>query len=162
EGVGIARVAGEQGIHGLHRIEGELRHVALRQHDGARLAELLDLERVGLRHHAFQRQRACRGRHVGGLIVVLHDQRHAVERAGPDCAYRASSASASFSASGLTTTIAFSAGPLLSYVSMRSRYIWTSARHVSVFALNAAWMSAIVGSTLRSRSKARVPTGHRG
>ena len=55
--------------------------------------------------------------------------------------------SATFSASGLVTTIAFSAGPFLSYASMRSRYIWTSARHVSVLALNAAWMSAIVASS---------------
>ena len=82
ERVGIARVAGQQRVHRLHRIEGELRHVALRQHDGARFPELLDLKGVGLRHHALQRQRPRRGRHVRRLVVVLHDQRHAVQRAG--------------------------------------------------------------------------------
>ena len=81
ERVGVARVAGQQRVHGFHRIEGELRHVALGQHDGAGLAELLDLEGVRLRHHALQRERSRRGRHVGRLVVVLHDQWHAVQRA---------------------------------------------------------------------------------
>src|SRR5262249_52264254 len=55
--------------------------------------------------------------------------------------------------------MAFRAGPFLSYASMRSRYIWPSPRHVSVFALSAAWMSAIVASSDLTRSKARASSG---
>jgi len=57
---------------------------------------------------------------------------------GPVWAYFTSRESAVLSASALMATIAFRAGPFLSYASMRSRYIWTSARQVSVRAFSAA------------------------
>src|SRR5262245_4897525 len=55
--------------------------------------------------------------------------------------------------------IAFSAGPFLSYASMRSRYICTSARQVSVRAFRAAWMSAMVASSVRKSWKAPASIG---
>src|SRR4029450_6549933 len=81
---------------------------------------------------------------------------------GPDCANLASSASAVASAPALTVTMAFSAGPFLSYASMRSRYIWTSTRHVSVRALSAAWISAMVASSVRKSWKASASAGAAG
>src|SRR4029453_12542495 len=81
---------------------------------------------------------------------------------GPDCANLASSASAVASAPALTVTMAFSAGPFLSYASMRSRYIWASTRHVSVRALSAAWISAMVASSDRKSWKASAPAGAAG
>src|SRR5215469_9350859 len=69
----------------------------------------------------------------------------------PDRANLASSASAAGKTFGLIMMIALSAGPFLSYAAMRSRYIWTSWRHVTCRASSAARMSAIVASCIDSR-----------
>ena len=68
---------------------------------------------------------------------------------------------------GLTTTMAFSAGPCLSNASMRCRYASTSARQVSRRSRIAACTSAIVASTTenagpvpRSVEAAMTPTKH--
>ena len=79
--VRVARVAGEDRVDRLDRAERELRHVGLRDHHRARVAQPLHDERVLPGHHALQRQRARRRRHVDGLVVVLDDDRHAVHRA---------------------------------------------------------------------------------
>ena len=73
---------------------------------------------------------------------------------GPPVAYRLSSESATASASGFTRTIALMAGPRLSRASMRSRYAFVSARQVSVFALKAAWIWAMVASSRRNGRRA--------
>jgi len=81
---------------------GELRHVRLRQDQRPGFSQLAKMSRGT----------QCRG-------------------AKPDRANLASSASAADKTFGLMMIIALSAGPFLSYAAMRSRYIWTSCRHVS-------------------------------
>ena len=56
---------------------GELGHVALAEDDRARLAQPLHLEGVALGLPALEREAAVRGRHVLGVVEVLHDDRHA-------------------------------------------------------------------------------------
>ncbi len=56
---------------------GELGQVALAEDDRPRLAQLLHLEGVALGLPAFEREAAVRGRHVLGVVEVLHDDRHA-------------------------------------------------------------------------------------
>ena len=78
--VRIARVAGKNRIHRLDRAERELRHVRLRDHHRARVAQAFDDEGVLAGHHAFQRQRSGGRRHVDRLVVVFDEDRHAVQR----------------------------------------------------------------------------------
>ncbi len=78
--VRVARVARQDRVHRFDRAERELRHVRLGDHHRAGVAQALDDERVGTGHHAFQRQRSRRRRHVDRLVVVLHEDRHAVHR----------------------------------------------------------------------------------
>ena len=72
---------------------------------------------------------------------------------GPLALKRRSRSSASFSASGLTRTIALSAGPFLSYASMRRRYCSTSERQVSEPSRNAASIcEMVVSSSVKGRA----------
>ncbi len=78
--VRVARIAGQQRAHGLERAPGEFGHVGFGEHECARLAQLADLKGVTGRDRSLQRQRPRRGRHVGGIEIVLDDQRNAVQR----------------------------------------------------------------------------------
>ncbi len=80
--VRIPRVARQNGVHRFVRTESPLRHVALRQHNGARLLDALHFERVFVRQKARQGQRAVGGLQTLRLEIVFHDDRHAVQRSG--------------------------------------------------------------------------------
>ena len=60
--------------------EGELVQVDLAEHHGSGLAQHSHLKRVLRRHDAHERKRAAGGRHVGGVVVVLEQDRDAVQR----------------------------------------------------------------------------------
>ncbi len=66
----------------------------------------------------------------------------------PPRARARSIASASIKAFGFTWVIAFSAGPCLSYASIRFRYCSTRPRQVSRLARIAAWIWAMVASSI--------------
>ena len=71
----------------------------------------------------------------------------------PRRANAASSSSARLSASGFTTMMALSAGPRVSYASMRARYSSTSCRVVRSPACIAACIWAIVASSTRNAGR---------
>ena len=81
ERVRIPRIAGQDRVHGLVGREREFRHVGLREHDGAGLADALDLERVFVGDEPLKCKGARRRGQVARLEVVLHDHRNAVQRA---------------------------------------------------------------------------------
>ncbi len=58
----------------------ELRHVHLREHDCAGRAQLLHEKGVFGRNRPFEQDRAASRRQVGGVVVVLEDNRDAVQR----------------------------------------------------------------------------------
>ena len=84
--------------------------------DRAGLAQPLDDESVGGGNRLRQRHRPARGRHVGGVVVVLQHDGNAVQRParGRLAASSRSISVAVSSARGFTVMMAFSAGPLSS------------------------------------------------
>ena len=76
--VRIARLAGERGDRRDARRE--LVHRRLAENHRARIAQLLDLKRVRRRLQRREAKRAAGGRHVGGVVVVLDQDRDAVQR----------------------------------------------------------------------------------
>ena len=60
---------------------GEVGHGGLGENDRAGSAELGDHRGVGVGHVAVQRNRTERGRNARGFRLILHDDRHAVQRA---------------------------------------------------------------------------------
>ena len=69
-------IAGHPGRHPIC----ELRHVRLRDDDGARIAKVLRQRRLVRRHEPLERQRAAGRRHVGRVDVVFQRNRDAVQR----------------------------------------------------------------------------------
>ena len=80
--VRIPRVPGDHRAERLVGAERELRHVRLRQHDRSRLEEAPHLEGVVRGERLLERSRSGGGGQAGGVVVVLHDHRHALERPG--------------------------------------------------------------------------------
>ena len=78
--VGVPDVTGDDRAEALIGAEGELGHVGLGEHDGARFADPLHLEGVIGRDRVRERRRSGARGKVRGVVVVLHDHRDALER----------------------------------------------------------------------------------
>ena len=80
QGIGVAGIARQHGTDRLERAPGEFGHVRLSQHHRARVAQSAHDEGVGRSGRALQRQGPGRGGHVGRVVIVLDDDRHAMQR----------------------------------------------------------------------------------
>ena len=73
----IVRLPAERAVRAAGR---ELRHVYFREDDRARVAQLLDDERVLRRNRPLEQDRSAGRLHVERVVVVLEDDGDAVQR----------------------------------------------------------------------------------